>query len=135
VLEQLSTLIEYSDGRASAIFEALIRKLQIQNSRVTTLPLRIANSSSIVTDSNINGLLVDTAEVIAICNQLFPYSRGDVTSIPSATVDLSGFANAIGLMNINGSLQSDLIDIARQRVATTEAKRAQPRRLLWFLKR
>jgi hypothetical protein len=78
----LKQCMEFGDEPITVIIADLIRKLQIQHSRLRDMKSK-PNNSFIILDANIIDYILDALEIYARCAKLFTYARRERDSAPS----------------------------------------------------
>jgi hypothetical protein len=86
--EALYTLrhsIEFGDDQVAEVIADLIRKIQIQHTRLVSTENRLSSAQSVLR-SNVLDYIVDALEVFARASKLFPYARRATDEPATATV-------------------------------------------------
>lgn len=106
VIEELRSMIEYSDEPIRGALVRLVSKIQEQTARLTVLANRLRkrpNSEELVTVSNIEEYMLDAAEIYARCAALFSFARAQSEEVPGdpSIADIRSALNQTSLWQEN----------------------------------
>ncbi len=96
--DALSTLrecIEFGEDEIERNIAALIRRLQVQHSRLRGIPADLLSEEKTLLPENVIAYVLDAVEVYARCSKLFAYARRETEVAPTelSEVDLVSAAN------------------------------------------
>jgi hypothetical protein len=120
IIEDLRGIIEYSDKPIRTALVALVGKLQIQMSRLTTLERHLKegpdNTNSIVV-TNIEDYILDAADIYARCAALFHFARGATEIAPGGPLraDMHSALNQTGFWYDEFRRVHDRVDVRYER--------------------
>jgi hypothetical protein len=96
----LGGCLEFGDGPIRKDIADLIRKLQIQHSRLIDIKSWLNDEEKLVVRSNIIDFILDALEVYARCAKLFPYARDQLDNFRVGKLtsgDVSSAAHNCGI--------------------------------------
>lgn len=132
VVENFVTVIETSDEAIAEKFAEVLRDVQVQSSRLRSLPHEIAEAERVVVLSNIDAYIADAAELHAKCVALFDYARGRSDSVPVTPVTAEQAFTALAIMRIRDYQAVELYEHIARRAArrVSEADELRQRKRL-----
>lgn len=75
LMKDIKDCIEYADDGPQKRLAELLEKLQIQHARLSSIDKKSLRVNMLTTDHNLNGVIVDTLDIYARIELLFPYAR------------------------------------------------------------
>ncbi len=105
----LSDFIEYSEPGETDLIEQLLREIQVQSGRLKTMLLNIGSPNWMVTKSNIEEYLIDTAGIYARAAASFNFFRGKSDKLPTQ-VNWEDVKAALRNLDVHESNYSDVYD-------------------------
>ncbi len=119
IIKEISEIIEYGPDNIIAIFESLIRSIQIHLSRIASTERALAGrSQTLVLRQNILNHMVDIAEIDARKNVWFSFARGS-NEIPSTTITASMVIESCWILLENPEQVDQLGEYIRNRYTDT----------------
>lgn len=117
LLEAIPEYMEVCNSTHQGDVALLLRVLQIQQSRLRTLENATEpGSMSIVTRPQIEGNIIDAAEVFARCERLIEYAR-EQGDRPPKRISADDVCRALFLMGLPGGMSDELSPSVRQKAS------------------
>lgn len=115
-IQRLVTVIEAApDRKVRKLFAYLIRRLQVQYSRISDVSSFLSSASTAPYMRMSLGVWInDTAEIYALLGWMFRYSRGEVHDVLEVVSRAQVF-EALRIMNFDEHLHKEVFDLARGR--------------------
>lgn len=114
--ERLIAFIEAAHGEPRERAASLLRCIQVQASRLSSIRASISGSRRIhliIVKHNLNSYLVDTAVIYAISVSIFEYARGAADNVaPPPSVDK--ISTCLNLLGFDSSTHPDVYEIVTQ---------------------